>query len=238
MSSVCENVPEHGPLDPSLISDLRAAVKMTTGELEWNRFGEKVISAFRKMCHAVSPAPETDDSACMILMIGPPGSLKTEFARGLASSSKGRWVIVSYDDYPDAHDAVDAALKILSVGQNVIVDRMNIDVVDREKFIQAAKSHNSSRVFGVWCRLPFRKCAKAVFRRESRFSWDKALGAVEEVYSCFSKILPPFKEEGFERVLEIKAAGDVSNVVNQFLTFDFKTPESEEVKEAESESKS
>lgn len=83
----------------------------------------------------------------MILMVGCPGSGKSYFAHNTLGRH-GRMKIISRDTLGTWQKCVSEVIKNLNNAMSVVIDNTNPDVETRKRFIDLAKSMNTScRVF-------------------------------------------------------------------------------------------
>jgi predicted kinase len=139
---------------------------------------------------------------CLVVLVGPPGSGKSTWAR----RNRGGVVHVSQDDlidaitpggfnhvyrpiYRHAEDAV--ARAALRTGQTVIVDRTNRTRAHRERWVQLAREE-SCPALAVVMSTPIELCRQRNAQREGprRVSDER----IERMFAAFEPVSP---DEGF-----------------------------------------
>ena len=138
----------------------------------------------------------------LIILVGLPGSGKTSFFRSRFAATHDH---VSKDLLPSARDKgarqmglIEAAL---GAGRSVVVDNTSPRVVDRAPLIAAARRHGA-RVVGYVLDTPRGECLRRNREREGRARVPDVA-----VHVAASRLQPPAREEGFDELFTVHAAG-------------------------------
>jgi predicted kinase len=143
----------------------------------------------------------------VVILVGLPGSGKTSF---FASRFAATHDHVSKDLLPSARDKgarqiglIEAAL---GAGRSVVVDNTSPRVVDRAPLIAAAR-RNGARVVGYFLDTARGECLARNRRREGRARVPDVA-----VHVAASRLQPPTREEGFDELFRVRAAGGAFEV--------------------------
>jgi predicted kinase len=136
------------------------------------------------------------------ILVGLPGSGKTSFYR---SRFAGTHQHVSKDLLPGARDKgarqiglIEAALR---AGHSVVVDNTNPRSADRAPLIAAARRHGA-RVAGYLLDTARGECLARNRRREGRARVPDVA-----VHVAAARLEPPSRDEGFDDLFTVRAAG-------------------------------
>ena len=142
-----------------------------------------------------------------MILVGLPGSGKTSFFQSRFAATHDH---VSKDLLPNARDK--AARQILLVeqslraGRSVVVDNTSPRAVDRAPLIAAAHRHGA-RAVGYFLDTARGECLARNRRREGRARVPDVA-----VHVAASRLEPPAREEGFDELFSVRAAGGAFGV--------------------------
>jgi predicted kinase len=143
----------------------------------------------------------------VVILVGLPGSGKTSFFQWRFAATHAH---VSKDLLPNARDKgarqiglVEAALR---AGRSVVVDNTNPRVVDRAPLVAAAR-RNGAGVVGYFLDTTRGECLTRNRLREGRARVPDVA-----VHVAASRLQPPSREEGFDELFTVRAAGGAFEV--------------------------
>jgi predicted kinase len=127
----------------------------------------------------------------LVILVGLPGSGKTTFYRSR---------------FAQTHALIDEAL---GSGRSVVVDNTSPRVVDRAPLIAAAR-RRGARVVGYVLETSRGECL-----RRNRLREGKARVPDVAVHVTAARLQPPTREEGFDELFTVRAAGGGFEVMPQ-----------------------
>lgn len=143
----------------------------------------------------------------VVILVGLPGSGKTSFYRSRFAATHAH---VSKDLLQSARDkgARQAALidEALGAGRSVVLDNTNPRIVDRAPVIAAARRHGA-RVVGYVLDTTRGECLQRNRAREGRARVPDVA-----VHVAASRLQAPTREEGFDELFTVRAAGGAFEV--------------------------
>jgi predicted kinase len=143
----------------------------------------------------------------VVILVGLPGSGKTSFFRSRFAATHAH---VSKDLLTSARDngARQAVLidEALRAGRSVVVDNTSPRVVDRAPLIAAARRHGA-RVVGYFLDTARGECLARNRQREGRARVPDVA-----VHVAAARLQPPTREEGFDELFTVSAAGGAFQV--------------------------
>jgi aprataxin len=137
-----------------------------------------------------------------IIMVGTPGAGKSTFC-----GKYDKYVRISQDDLGSRHMCLSLFRKSLTEGKNIIIDRCNINKMQRSLWIGIAKEYNAE-INCVALIVEPEISIKRITDREDHptIKKDFSLDKVQQiVYSFIQTYEPPSLDEGFKKVLFINA---------------------------------
>jgi aprataxin len=138
----------------------------------------------------------------VIVLVGTPGAGKSTFC-----TKYDKYVRISQDDLGSRYMCLSLFRKSLAEGKNIIVDRCNINKMQRALWVNIANEHKAE-VNCVALIVEPEKAIERIIKREDHptIKKDFSLDKVEQiVYSFIQTYEPPTLEEGFRKVLFINA---------------------------------
>ena len=196
-------------------------------------FGAAVCSLANVLLspHAAPPAagksPSRNVSAhqnqTIIVTVGSVGSGKSYFAERLVAASRGAWVRANQDDLGSRGAVAERAKNALRAGQSVVIDRTNIDIAQRQTWLELADQNRVDRrtnVHAVWFDQPMARNATRLMRRQDHPTLSAAnVELAHRVLGMFCRsLVPPSLEEGFAFVHVVRTDDDLSALVDQFAS--------------------
>ena len=143
----------------------------------------------------------------VVILVGLPGSGKTSF---FESRFAATYAHVSKDLLPNARDKGARQIALLEAalraGRSVVVDNTNPRVADRAPLIAAAR-RNGARVVGYFLDTARGECLQRNRRREGRARVPDVA-----VHVAASRLQAPAREEGFDELFTVRAAGGAFEV--------------------------
>jgi predicted kinase len=141
----------------------------------------------------------------VVILIGLPGAGKSTFYRQRLASTHAH---VSRDNFVNhRHPARRQAALIeeaLVAGRDVVVDNTNLRIVDRAPIIEAARGHGA-RVVGYFFPPDVPGC-----RARNRAREGRARVPDVAIYAGMKRLQTPSAEEGFDQLLQVRPAGDMT----------------------------
>lgn len=126
----------------------------------------------------------------LTVLIGPPGSGKSSYAKTLESQGVTR---ISQDDQGKPH--LDFFYTALSAKQPIVVDRMNFDKAQRDRYTVPAVTAGYEVEFVEFC-VPRQVCFDRCMDRQGHPTITEETHANSALTTYFSKYMPVTPEEG------------------------------------------
>lgn len=134
----------------------------------------------------------------LTLLVGPPGSGKSTMAKYLIEAIQVDSVYINQDTQgKDGHLALYA--EAVAAGKYIIVDRMNFNKQQREKYIKSAKEAGYTVFVRILCE-PYAICLDRALKRENHPTIKTEEHARSALQTFFTKYEPPSKDEGIDHI--------------------------------------
>eukprot|EP00238_Polyblepharides_amylifera_P001613 CAMPEP_0196571856 /NCGR_PEP_ID=MMETSP1081-20130531/1984_1 /TAXON_ID=36882 /ORGANISM="Pyramimonas amylifera, Strain CCMP720" /LENGTH=392 /DNA_ID=CAMNT_0041888965 /DNA_START=24 /DNA_END=1199 /DNA_ORIENTATION=- len=161
----------------------------------------------------------------MLVLCGPPGAGKSFLAKSLTTGPfSSSWMHVNQDTASlqggqgTRAQCVTAARRALQSGQNVIVDRCNMSVIQRSDFVQLAHQMDcqlEAVVLATATSIYVQRVADRT-NHEGKVEGDEGATIVHQISEKFS---PPTSKEGFTRVTMCKSEKDVEDAILHYSLY-------------------
>lgn len=136
----------------------------------------------------------------MVVMMGLPGSGKTT----VALEHYKDFVRISQDELGSRDACVAEAKKAIEAGKNVLIDRTNISIRQRQTWVNLAKYHGIKEIECVHVATPPLECYVRIMARENHPTIPKEMSPVTKraIIKKFDKeYQPPSYGEEFTRII-------------------------------------
>ncbi|KAF9424674.1 hypothetical protein BGZ94_007988 [Podila epigama] len=142
----------------------------------------------------------------VLLLVGPPGSGKSTFAKALAQF-RPEYVRINQDDLGDrqACEAMTlSALQAKDRTQSVIIDRCNFDADQRKVWADIAKQLKVEEIDVIIMDTEFYHCKKRILARSDHPTQVEGPAGVEILYKFMEMTTLPTYFEGFSKIMRVE----------------------------------
>lgn len=129
----------------------------------------------------------------LVLLIGPAGSGKTTYA---LEKVKEGYTRISQDDLGKVLHWTDFQIEV-GLQNNIVLDRMNFSVLQRQKYVELARSNGYKITFVVF-HVPYDICLERCLKRENHPTIKTEENARSALNTFFTKYEKPLAGEGDE----------------------------------------
>ncbi|KAF9393364.1 hypothetical protein CPC16_002210 [Podila verticillata] len=142
----------------------------------------------------------------VLLLVGPPGSGKSTFAKALTKAFP-EFVRINQDDLGDrqACEAMTlSALQAKDRSQSVVIDRCNFDADQRKTWVDIAKQLKIEEVQVIILDTEFYHCKKRILARTDHPTQVEGANGVDVLYKFMEMMTLPTYFEGFSKIMRIE----------------------------------
>ena len=155
-------------------------------------------------------------SPLVIILVGPPGSGKSTFAKML----KPKFCIINQDSIGSRKACEHAMIESLKSHEPVVIDRCNFDVTQRSHFLSIARRSfriPPNRICAIELQVPIDVCVARVLNRKDHPTLEP-IPQSEGIVRRFQRLLrPPTRGEGFGRVVEVSEHTNTDEILQWLM---------------------
>jgi len=143
-----------------------------------------------------------------IILVGLTGSGKSTFCKKYPKFTR-----INQDELGSRQKCITALKTAISQKENIIIDRTNINKMQRNHFISILKEYPEYEINCIYFDADPELCVKRVSERENHptITEDFSLDKIKEiVYSFYRSLEEPSISEGFSMILTIKVKDEES----------------------------
>ncbi|KAF9200534.1 hypothetical protein BGZ49_009213 [Haplosporangium sp. Z 27] len=139
----------------------------------------------------------------VLILVGPPGSGKSTFAKALTKFFPN-FVRVNQDDLGDRAACEDFAISALNNKQSVVIDRCNFDQDQRKVWIGIANRFNVSEINAIIMDTEFYHCKMRILARTNHPTQVEGSNGVDVLFKFLDMMTLPTYFEGFSKIMRIE----------------------------------
>eukprot|EP01126_Amoeba_proteus_P008014 TRINITY_DN12935_c0_g1_i1.p1 TRINITY_DN12935_c0_g1~~TRINITY_DN12935_c0_g1_i1.p1 ORF type:complete len:321 (-),score=62.26 TRINITY_DN12935_c0_g1_i1:281-1243(-) len=197
-------------------SDISVMREMDMNEIVWTKMGSEIMKFLGGIPDIWSPNYRASKQK-MLIMVGTPGSGKSTIANCLVDKSQKQWRRVNQDEMGTRKACELQAKQFFKKGYNLIVDRCNFDLMQRNVWVKLATQFNCNYIICLYLKIPASVCKERLGTRTGHPTIkDAALGA--KIIDNFAKdLVPPVLGEGFTRTITVTNDEEVNDAIKEIL---------------------
>src|ERR1700676_2315455 len=134
------------------------------------------------------------------MMMGLPGSGKTQFAKGVYKS----YTYINQDEIGSKEETFNQFIDALEANENIVLDRCNICMLQRADWLQLVLGYNVDDITCMYLYVPEDECLNRILDRKNHPVIKEHIGMdrKKELIETFSEALEvPEIEEGFTEII-------------------------------------
>lgn len=194
----------------TMSADLMKSEMMIADRL-WARLGDDIMRMTANRPNFTQAANRK--SPKILIVMGLPGSGKSTIANKL---TKLGWTRVNQDEMGN-RKAVEASTKTaLTKGQNVVIDRCNIDFEQRVHFLELAYKAGVTDVRCLWLDTPAQVCKDRVSVRKDHPTIPQGDFGHGIIDRFTTSLAPPMRGEGFCEIVRTSTEAEVDQALEKF----------------------
>ncbi|KAF9438341.1 hypothetical protein BGZ76_008483 [Entomortierella beljakovae] len=142
----------------------------------------------------------------VLILVGPPGSGKSTFAKALTKCFP-EFVRINQDDLGDRMACEDLAISTLQGNnrtQSVVIDRCNFDQDQRKVWIDIAKKYEVSDIDVIIMDTEYYHCKKRIYSRTNHPTQVEGANGIDVLHKFLDMMTLPTHFEGITRIMRLE----------------------------------